>query len=126
MADRKLTELTTASSVTAEDVFVMVDDPNGSPVVKKVSAKTMFGSVKANTVFQANVTISGNRALIASNTTFTKVLVANTVVLPINSAPASNNATSLGWSVGRLYFSNNYLYIAVNATTIKRVGLSAF
>jgi hypothetical protein len=41
MADVKISELTAASSVTPDDLFVIVDDPSGSPVTKKVSASTL-------------------------------------------------------------------------------------
>jgi hypothetical protein len=44
----------------------------------------------------------------------------------LRSNPGSNNATSGGYKVGQAFFSNTYLYIAVNATTLKRVALSTF
>lgn len=41
MADVKISELTSATSVTPDDLFVIVDDPAGSPVTKKVSASVL-------------------------------------------------------------------------------------
>ena len=41
MADVKISELTAASAVTPDDLFVIVDDPAGSPVTKKVSASVL-------------------------------------------------------------------------------------
>jgi len=40
--------------------------------------------------------------------------------------PASSNNTAVGWGVGTITWDANYLYIAANATHIKRVSLSTF
>ena len=34
MADKKITELTLATSITGDDLFAFADDPAGSPVTK--------------------------------------------------------------------------------------------
>jgi hypothetical protein len=126
MADKKVTQLTALTTPTAPDLLLIVDDPNGTPVSKKITLKSLFGAVTSNTVFSANVTVSGNRAQFASNVNITKTLTANTFKITLGSTPASNNATTVGMSVGELRFTNTYLYIAVNATTIKRVALNTF
>jgi hypothetical protein len=126
MADKKVTQLTALTTPTAPDLLLIVDDPNGTPVSKKITLKSFFGAVTSNTVFSANVTVSGNRVQLASNVNITKTLTANTVKITLGSTPASNNATTVGMSVGELRFTNTYLYIAVNATTIKRVALNTF
>jgi hypothetical protein len=41
MADKKITELSLATAVTPDDLLVMVDDPAGSPVTKKVTVSTL-------------------------------------------------------------------------------------
>jgi hypothetical protein len=61
---------------------------------------------------------------------------ANTPVIKVSSAtglqctkglaPSSNNAATEGVPVGTIFFSNNHLYIATDATTIKRVSLEVF
>jgi phage baseplate assembly protein gpV len=126
MADKKVTQLTSLTTPTAPDLLLIVDDPNGTPVSKKITLKSFFGAVTSNTVFSANVTVSGNRVQLASNVNITKTLTANTVKITLGSTPASNNATTVGMSVGELRFTNTYLYIAVNATTIKRIALNTF
>jgi phage baseplate assembly protein gpV len=105
---------------------MIVDDPNGTPVSKKITLKSFFGAVTSNTVFSANVTVSGNRVQLASNVNITKTLTANTVKITLGSTPVSNNATTVGMAIGEMRFTNTYIYIAVNATTIKRVALSTF
>jgi hypothetical protein len=126
MADKKVTQLTALTTPTAPDLLLIVDDPNGTPVSKKITLKSLFGAVTSNTIFSANVTVSGNRAQFASNVNITKTLTANTVKITLGSTPASNNATTVGMAIGEMRFTNTYIYIAVNATTIKRVALSTF
>jgi hypothetical protein len=75
MADVKISELTAASAVTPDDLFVIVDDPAGSPVTKKVSASvlrnphvvaltyaaTLNTDASAGDIF--DVTLTGNATL---------------------------------------------------------------
>jgi hypothetical protein len=126
MADKKVTQLDSLTTATASDLLMIVDDATGTPVSKKITIKNLFGTVGSNTVFSANVTVSGNRAQFASNVNITKTLTANTVKITLGSTPGSNNATSVGMAIGQLRFTNTHLYIAVNATTIKRIALSTF
>jgi hypothetical protein len=70
--------------------------------------------------------VRGNRAQFASNVNVTKTFTANTVKITFGSTPASNNATTVGMVVGEMRFTNNYLYIAVGSTTIKRIALGTF
>ena len=126
MADKKVSQLTALTTTAAPDLLMIVDDPNGTPVSKKITVKSFFGSVPSNTVFSANVTVSGNRVQLASNVNITKTLTANTVKITFGTAPGSNNATTASMAVGEMRFTNTHLYIAVNATTIKRVPLDTF
>jgi len=41
MADQKITQLTTLSSLTTDDIFPIVDDPAGTPVTKKVAVSVL-------------------------------------------------------------------------------------
>ncbi len=117
MADQKVTELTNLTAAASEDVFYVVDDPTGTPVSKKITAKNLFGSVPANTTFTHFTTFNN------------KVTAANGVItLASSTTVGSNNATSvLGSGMqGSIFWDSNYLYVAVSDTVIKRVALSAF
>ena len=75
MADVKISELSASSAVTPDDLFVMVDDPSGTPVTKKVSASvlrnphvvsltyaaTLNTDASAGDIF--DVTLTGNATL---------------------------------------------------------------
>jgi hypothetical protein len=126
MADKKVSQLPSLTTTAAPDLLMIVDDPNGTPVSKNITVKNLFGAIPSNTVFSANVTVRGNRAQFASNVNVTKTFTANTVKITFGSTPASNNATIVGMAVGEMRFTNNYLYIAVGSTTIKRIALGTF
>jgi len=117
MADQKVTELANLTTVASEDVFYVVDDPTGTPVSKKISAKSLFGAVPANTTFTHFTTF--NNKVTAANGVMT--LAAPTTV-------SSNNATNvLGAGMqGSIFWDSDYLYVAVSNTQIKRVALSLF
>lgn len=126
MADKKVSQLTSLTTTAAPDLLLIVDDPNGTPVSKSITIKNLFATVPANTAFSANVTVSGNRALFSSNVRVTKATTVNTFITTLKTTPSTNNATTESLSVGQMFFTNTHLYIAVNATTIKRVVLSTF
>jgi len=117
MADQKVTELANLTAAASEDVFYVVDDPTGTPVSKKITAKSLFGAVPANTTFTQLATFNN------------KVTAANGVVtLAVPTTVSSNNATSvLGAGMqGSIFWDSDYLYVAVSNTQIKRVALSLF
>jgi len=126
MADKKVTELTAATSTTADDLLMIVDDPNGTPASKKITLNHFFGGVSANTVISgtlttsANNTINGNKMTVTANTTF------NGNLRMSSDTPSSNNAGSEGYGVGSIWFDANYIYVATASGTIKRVALSVF
>jgi hypothetical protein len=126
MADKKVSQLPSATQAAAPDLLMIVTDPNGTPTSKKITTKALFGRVPANTVFAANVTTTGNMTHFASNVMVTKTTTVNTFAITFGATPYSNNATTVGMAVGEMRFTNNYIYIAVNATTIKRAALFKF
>jgi hypothetical protein len=65
-------------------------------------------------------------ATINANTPIIKVSTATGIQATKGSAPSSNNTATEGVPVGTIFFSNNHLYIATDATTIKRVSLEVF
>jgi hypothetical protein len=61
-----------------------------------------------------------------ANTPVINVTTASGLQCTKGSAPSSNNTATESVPVGTIFFSNNYLYIATDATTIKRVPLEVF
>ena len=191
MADKKVTQLAEVTQVSSDDLFLVVNDPSGSPSSNKVTANNLIGNVRIDSTFYKNTTLQGNVVInahsleINANTTLkggrdilaeldNKYDIANTDsnfatvgqvedrvtdaqlldYLQINTninysantvtvlqnkglivkaggiasnvVPATSNATNEGYESGTIWYSNNHLYIAVDADTIKRVALSTF
>lgn len=147
MADKKVTALTALTAASNNDILLIVDDPTGTPISKKITVEDVFGNttktnlVKFN-VGSSNTNLSGTAINIwpmggpTSNTTMQgSVAIANSGVLRINSSttPSTNNAstaagTTAGWTVGQIGWDANYLYVvtASGQGGIKRIALSAF
>jgi hypothetical protein len=122
MADKKVSQLTTLTSTTSEDLLLIIDDPNGTPVSKKITVKNLFGNISSN------VTIRSSNTVVTSNLNLTtsSLMKVNNFIVTVRSVPASNNAASEGYKIGQMFFTNTHLYVAVNRTTLKRVDLSTF
>lgn len=108
MADRakKISELLALTTPSSEDLLVIVDDPTGNSVTKKVTVGNLF------TNCSSNVTISNSA-----------VLSANTLLIRNFGTPANSGITI---QQGVFFYDNSYLYIAVANNTLKRVALSSF
>jgi hypothetical protein len=126
MADKKVSQLPSLTTTAAPDLLYIVDDPTGTPVSKSITVKNFFGAVPSNTSINgATLTVRAITTTTA-NVNVTKTLTANVVKVTVGTAPSTNNATTEGWGVGQMRFTNTHIFIAVNATTIKRVALDKF
>lgn len=179
MADKKVTQLTALTAPANTDLLLIIDDPAGSPVSKKITVEDLLGATTGLTVAAVDITATGTAALegnavtisstgtrltvnegviingsgadsdtrIASDNnanmvyvdasadavgigtnTPTEALDVNADAIRVRTAqtPASSNNTAVGWGVGTIAWDSSYLYIAVNASTIKRVPLDSF
>jgi len=148
MADKKVSALSAVTSITSDDLFLVVNDPQGTPASNKVSVKHLFASVPANTAIKglfttvANTIIAGAQANVSANATFSGIvsLTSNTnitgttrvvgdkklIIATKSATPASGNAVTSNVTAGTIFYSNTHLYIATDSNTIKRVALSTF
>lgn len=94
MADKKITELTPLTSLTSDDLFVVVDDPTGTPITKKIAAVDMFGNgisfTTSSTYKGATVLRSVLTANVSANTATANTLVAGEFI--VNATPNSSNS----------------------------------
>ena len=73
MADKKVTELDALTSVTRDDLLMVVNDPQGTPASRKVSVKQFFSNVSVTpvfterSIFSANVEFNGSKVLMNAN-----------------------------------------------------------
>ena len=139
MADKKVTDLTSLTTGASEDLFLVVDDPNGTPASKQITHKNLFGAVSSNvvvsklTTLNANVTINCSNTTMSSNVNMTGTkgpkITSGFVTLNAPTTVSSNNTTtvlSAGGLQGSIFWDTNFLYVATSNTQVKRVALSAF
>ena len=139
MADKKVTDLTSLTTGASEDLFLVVDDPNGTPASKQITHKNLFGAVSSNvvvsklTTLNANVTINCSNTTMSSNVNMTgskcPKITSGFVTLNAHTTVSSNNTTtvlSAGGLQGSIFWDTNFLYVATSNTQVKRVALSVF
>lgn len=103
MADKKISALTAATESATEDLLHIIDDPNGSPVNKKLTVKNFLGNVQHTT----NGTAAGTDEVILklkhiADTDNSSTNVYNNVITLQVNASATHTGTTDG-NVGRFY-----------------------
>ena len=77
MADKKITELTELATMAQEDLLVVVDNPTGTPITKKMQLSSLLNTLNFTTSVTANAHILVKSVLsVAANTTGAGVLAA--------------------------------------------------
>ena len=69
MADKKVTQLTALTAPANTDLLLVVDDPAGSPISKKITIEDLFGKTSGLSVTTINLTSTGDTTLAANNFT---------------------------------------------------------
>lgn len=85
---KKLSELVTLTAPAGEDFLVLVDDPSGSPVTKKVTVANLLGNSAANVVIQnvtpANGTITVKKGTLMFDNDFIYIATSNNVIKKVS------------------------------------------
>lgn len=66
MADKKITELTELATVAQEDLFVVVDNPTGTPITKKITCASLFSTVNFTTSTAVKEAITVKATILAA------------------------------------------------------------
>ena len=69
MADKKVTQLTALTAPANTDLLLVIDDPAGSPISKKITIEDLFGKTTGLSVTTINLTSTGDTTLAANNFT---------------------------------------------------------
>lgn len=69
MADKKVTQLTALTAPANTDLLLIIDDPAGSPISKKITVEDLFGKTSGLSVTTINLTSTGDTTLAANNFT---------------------------------------------------------
>ena len=108
MTATKVTALTAATTVAANDLLYIVADPGGSPTSKKITQANFFANVVSNTKFSNTVTF-------ANTTTFSRAItVANTITYSDNTV--QNTAFTITTAAFNPQFSTNTGNVLSNGT----------
>jgi hypothetical protein len=138
MADKKVSELTAITSLSGDDLLLVVNDPAGSPTSRKITLTNFFANVvpqtvhKADVFFNANTIFQGSLASFTSNVNITSALrVSNrniidelnnryTIANAIAQFANSDNAILTGNTSADLFLSNYVIterFILTDTTT---------
>jgi hypothetical protein len=69
MADKKVTQLTALTAPANNDILLIIDDPAGSPVSKKITVEDLFGKTSAVTHTTMNFGSTGDATVFANTLT---------------------------------------------------------
>jgi len=106
----KVSELTAITTLTQDDLLMVVNDPNGAPSTSKITAGNFFGNIIVPATF-------------VNDAYFNSSVIAASFTLLNKATPLSSTDTT---PLGNIWFDDNYMYIAVADNSIKRVALSEF
>lgn len=131
MATKKITDLSAAASVTADDLLLTVD--MAGPTTYKITVANFFASIPTPATFTANVAVQGtltaNAAVATGNVTINTgntFLTANNLLLKRTVTPANTIDVVGAATVGLTWSDGNYIYVQANNTHVKRVAISTW
>jgi len=107
MASKKISELSACTSPVANTDWVVMVANSGSNT-QKCTVADFFTNSDSNAIFSE---IVGN------------TVTANVVIATDNTTPTANNDTV---TQGRIWFDDNYLYVAIANNLIRRITLETF
>lgn len=115
----RVSELPLNTSMTGDDLILVIDSPYSGGTTKRITFNDFMKEVYTPVVFSNNVTIGGD-LIVSTNTVFSNlhIIESNTTSSPVSSFYPS--------AKGKIWFDSEYLYIAVDDNTVKRVALSSF
>ena len=112
----KISELNAVTTLTSDDLIMVVNDPAGSPTTNKITFGNMLANVNIVAKFSNTVNSSGN---------ITSTSIINSTNLFINYRTTPTTNTDVVQS-GKLWFDNDYIYVSISNNNIKRAALSNF
>jgi hypothetical protein len=74
MADKKVTQLTALTAPANTDLLLIIDDPSGSPISKKIELEDIFGATAQTTFVSMNFGSTGNSTIAANTLTLDTAL----------------------------------------------------
>jgi hypothetical protein len=121
MADKKVTQLTALTAPTKDDLLLIIDDPLGSPVSKKITVGDLFGTTSTVSVNAISISAVGTSTLSANTFTINSVngLTVNTGIT-INEGGADSDTRIESDNQANMFFvdaSADKIGVMTNAPT---------
>lgn len=123
MADKKITELDASAGLALADLFVVVDDPAGTPATQKATGTQVVALVQANTVAddvgalaQPGGTTTDGGIVTGSGTSGDAVAISSTTLTSVL-ADVSDNASAIGSHIGNTSNPHSVTAAQVGAVT---------
>lgn len=110
MADKKISELPTKIGLSNDDLLLLIDSPSDSPTNKNITVENFFKNVPVVGDFPQGIE--------------TTSIKSDELHLEKADTPVSSSDTDS--FEGTLAFDDNYLYIKISPSVIKRVKLENF
>ena len=113
MASTKISLLADMNSLHAADDLLVIVDTSATDN-KKTTLTDLFGNIPVSVSTSGRLTVSGNTAF------------GDLITISNPTAVTSNNSTDQfgAGKVGTIVWDNDYIYIAVDETTIRRLALT--
>lgn len=122
MSDKKVSQLEELVALKPEDLLLVIDMSSDIPVSKNItigSLTNQLPSVGVANSFSANTSAVNIKTPLTANSATLNSLVIAEVATPSDSGDSEIEK-------GRFFFDENYLYIKVSNTEIKRISLETF
>ncbi len=103
---KKITELDTLASAAQGDLFIIERVEANTSTTSAITVEDLFSNISTDVVVGAN-----------------NFLAATTLSVSKNNTPTVSTGT---FRPRQFWFDNDYMYVAVNGTTLKRISLQAF
>ena len=98
MSVKKVSELTSATAIEANNLLLVITNTETIPESQNITVQDFFANVN--------------------------VVSANTITVFSSNTPATSNSLNVGQGV--VFYDSNYLYVAIANNNVKRVALSSF
>ncbi|CAB5220854.1 hypothetical protein UFOVP247_47 [uncultured Caudovirales phage] len=116
MTATKISGLTAATTMASGDLIPIVADPAGSPSTKKITLANFYSNVVVTATYANTVTFN-------ANVVSTSNLTVSSLYLTYRTTPGSGSDSVPS---GKIWFDQNYIYVATATNVIKRASLSTF
>ena len=110
MADKKISELASATKTNPEDLLLIIENPQDSPTNKNITVENLFRTVPVKAKFDEGLETNS----------------IDTQILNLSTQEAPSSSSDYNSFIGTFTYDDTFLYIRIGPKLIKRVRLESF